>query len=166
MAAVSTDITKSIVEISNREDNILVIPNCIDEEYIKNRAEQKISFDEETRANVSLEELQEILGNGDKKFISIGRFSGEKRHDRLIEAFNRYWKENTDTWLIIIGGVGNLYEETCKIASDCEAGDHIILIRSMANPMPVLKNVIFLFLRRITRDLVLFSLRLQFWECR
>lgn len=146
VAAVSTDITKSIVEISNREDNILVIPNCIDEEYIKNRAEQKISFDEETIANVSLEELQEILGNGDKKFISIGRFSGEKRHDRLIEAFNRYWKENTDTWLIIIGGVGNLYEETCKIASDCEAGDHIILIRSMANPMPVLKKCDFFIL--------------------
>lgn len=138
VAAVSRDITGSITAISGREDNIVVIPNCQDYEEVRRKAGLELAFDEDTRSTVTRERLEEILKNKDRKFISIGRYSGEKRHDRLIEAFNRYWKEKKDTWLIIIGGQGSLYEQTCEKASGSEAGSHIILIRSMKNPMPVL----------------------------
>ena len=138
VAAVSRDITKSVVSISGREDNVIVIPNCQDYEEVRRKAKLALTFDKDTKSTVTKERLEEILNNEDRKFISIGRYSKEKRHDRLIEAFNRYWEENKDIWLIIIGGQGGLYEDTCERAAGCAAGNHIILIRSMTNPMPVL----------------------------
>lgn len=54
--------------------------------------------------------------------------------------FEQYWKEHPDTWLIIIGGVGNLYDETLAHTRALRASDHIILIRAVTNPMPILKR--------------------------
>lgn len=139
VAAVSTDITPAIHRLSGGGARVQVIPNCQDGDAIREKGEQEVLFDRDTTANVTVERLREVLGNGEEKFISIGRFAREKRHDRLLEAFEKYWKDHRDTWLILIGGSGNLYEETRKRASESEAADHILLIRSMANPMPVLK---------------------------
>ena len=57
-----------------------------------------------------------------------------------MNAFNTYRASHPDTWLIIIGGVGTLYEDAVAHAKSLAASDHIILIYSMQNPMPVLKN--------------------------
>ena len=57
-----------------------------------------------------------------------------------MNAFNTYQASHPDTWLIIIGGVGTLYEDAVAHAKSLAASDHIILIYSMQNPMPVLKN--------------------------
>ena len=57
-----------------------------------------------------------------------------------MNAFNRYWKKNPESWLILIGGSGALYESSVAHAQTLEASEHIILIRSMQNPMPVLKG--------------------------
>ena len=56
-----------------------------------------------------------------------------------FQAFELFWKKNKNTWLIIIGGAGNLYEQTCQLAKNSAAGSHIILLRSIRNPMPILK---------------------------
>ena len=139
MAAVSRDLTKAVEAIGGRRDNITVIPNCQDYEGIKRRSGEAICFDQETKCTVSLKKLQEVLNGSDRKFINIGRFSQEKQHSRLIQAFELFWKKNKNTWLIIIGGAGNLYEQTCQLAKNSAAGSHIILIRSIRNPMPILK---------------------------
>lgn len=70
---------------------------------------------------------------------------------RLIDAFKEYCVEYPDTnaCLIIIGGRGELYSQTVEYAR--KSGGNIILIRSMENPMPVLKNVICLFYRQNMR---------------
>lgn len=39
-----------------------------------------------------------------KKFINIGRYSPEKGHDRLIDAFYKLWQKDNSIYLIIIGG--------------------------------------------------------------
>lgn len=139
VAAVSRDLTKAVEAIGGRRDNITVIPNCQDYEGIKRRSGETICFDQETKCTVSLKKLQEVLNGSDQKFINIGRFSQEKQHSRLIQAFELFWKKNKNTWLIIIGGAGNLYEQTCQLAKNSAAGSHIILIRSIRNPMPILK---------------------------
>ena len=72
--------------------------------------------------------------------INIGRYSKEKGHERLIRAFDRFWKEHRDTYLIIVGGNGILYEKTCAFARQMESGNHIVLIRTMSNPMPLMKS--------------------------
>ena len=37
-----------------------------------------------------------------------------------------------------------MYEETAEYAAKLSSADHIVLIRSLRNPMPVLKNAAFL----------------------
>ena len=49
-------------------------------------------------------------------------------------------RDSPDTWLIIFGGVGNLYDETLAHTRALRASDHIILIRAVTNPMPILKR--------------------------
>ena len=141
IVSVSRDIVPSVAEISGEgSGRVSVISNCHDYKSVLRRAEEELSFDENTLSDHSLEELRAVLDSGDTKFISIGRFSPEKGHMRLIDAFDKYWKSHRGTWLIIIGGSGELYEDTDRHARSCTASDHIILIRSMSNPMPVLKK--------------------------
>ena len=40
---------------------------------------------------------------------------------------------------MIVGGTGNLYEQTCSLAKSMASGENIVLIRAMGNPMPLLK---------------------------
>lgn len=139
--AVSGDLVDSIVRgIGTDAARVVVIPNCHDYRSVRARAEEKPSFGPETRSSHTLEELCTVLDSNETKFISIGRFSPEKGHKRLLNAFEQYWKEHPKTWLIIIGGSGELYEDTLAYARSLKAGRHVILIRSMGNPMPVLKK--------------------------
>ncbi len=137
---VGEDIRDATFGISKRADNIEVIQNCHDYESVIKRAQEPLQFDEYTRSTVTQEQLQEILQGQARKFINIGRYSLEKGHERLIRAFNRFWREHPDFYLIIIGGTGALYEKTCALAREMEAAEHIVLIKSMRNPMPVLKS--------------------------
>ena len=141
VTVVSGDLLDSVVEgIGGDPVRVTVIPNCHDYRSVLKKAEAEPVFGPETLANCTIEELQAVLDNKDARFISMGRFSPEKGHDRLLNVFDQYWREHPDTWLIVIGGSGELYEDTLKHARSLAAGDHIILIRSMQNPMPVLKK--------------------------
>ena len=51
-----------------------------------------------------------------------------------------YWREHQDTYLIIIGGDGQLYDETLRWVKNSVAGENIVLIMSIENPMPILKK--------------------------
>lgn len=137
---VSDDIRQSTLRISGREDNIHVIKNCHDYESVIKRSELPVSFDKKTLSTKSVEDLVNILDSKSVKFINVGRYSPEKGHERLIKAFERYWKQQKDSYLIIIGGTGDLYGKTLELARATAAFEHIILIKSLSNPMPVLKR--------------------------
>ena len=138
---VSEDLIQPIVrEFGADASRITVIHNCHNYQNVLERSLAPVTFNEDTLSNVSLETLQSVLDSDAPKFISIGRFSPEKGHKRLLSAFERYWAEHPSTWLIIIGGVGDLYDETLAYAQTLHAADHIILIRAVTNPMPVLKR--------------------------
>lgn len=139
--AVSDDILKSTIDgIGADPSRVMVIYNCHDFDSVLRRSLEPLAFQEETRSTCSPEQLSQVLSGEDIKFISIGRFSPEKGHKRLMNAFDLYWKEHPDTWLIMIGGVGDLYDEEVSYAGTLSSANHIILIRSMQNPMPVLKS--------------------------
>lgn len=140
VVVVSEDILESTKIINGGTNNITVIENCHNYSQVLEKSEQKPVFDEETSSTVSLEALQEILDGEAVKFINIGRFSPEKGHMRLIDAFEKYKQEYPDTYLIIIGGTGDLYAQTLKRRQESAAADHIIIIKAMRNPMPVLKK--------------------------
>lgn len=137
---VTTDIYEPTFELGNNSNNICIVNNCHDYQGIIRKSNQKIIFDERTISTVSKEELENILDNTEKKFITIGRFSFEKGHQMLLNAFDKYYELNKEGYLIIIGGYGQLYDETLQYAQNLKSKNHIIIIRFMSNPMPVLRK--------------------------
>lgn len=138
VAVVTKDIIPPTLEISKRKDNIVIVNNCHAYNKVIERSLQPLSYDEKTKSMVSIEELECILNSDAKKIISIGRFSPEKGHKMLMKAFEIFSKQYPNTYLIIIGGHGSLYQETVSYAEHASA--NIIIIKSMTNPMPILRK--------------------------
>lgn len=136
--------TKRIAEDYQDEDtketaNLVLVKNTIDYKSILEKAQQELLFDEKTRMNVEEEELRAALASDKKKFISVGRFSKEKGHARLISAFELLHRENPDTLLFILGGYGILYNDTLERVRKSSCPDAIFIIRFMTNPYPLMK---------------------------
>lgn len=140
VVGVSNDVKKDIINISGRKDNVMVVQNCFDYKNVIKKANQDIVFDEGTVSNIDLDQLKKILGENIDKFINIGRFSVEKGHFRLIDAFIKYNQQFPDSYLIIIGGYGKLYKKTLKYAEKQDIKDKIIIIKNISNPIPILKQ--------------------------
>lgn len=124
---------------------ICVVHNQNDVENILSKAESKIEFQEDTYCNVSLKRLEEVLADKSiNKFINIARFSKEKGIDRLITAFDKYRRECDDSaQLIIIGGYGVEFDAVHSMIMDEDENvitPNIILIKSIMNPYPILKQ--------------------------
>ena len=137
---VTEDIVEPTAKLSGRRDNIFVVNNCHDWQGVLRRGEEPVCFDPDTASNVPEAELMRMLEGDSIKIITIGRYSPEKGHAQLLEAFERFHREVPNSCLIIIGGHGVLYGETLRRASELECRDSVALIRSMKNPMPILKR--------------------------
>ena len=147
VAAVTPDLIPSTQRLAQRmakegdeSANVVVVKNIINYQNILDKAEAELAFDETTQMNVTEEKFREMLDSPMKKFITVGRFSKEKGHARLIDAFEKLHETNPDTCLIILGGYGTLYEETVRKAAASKAASHIIVIFYMSNPFPLLKR--------------------------
>lgn len=137
---VNKDLMDATINISNRKDNIYIANNLINfKEVLEKASESMVQFEEETESNKTLEELNNILNDKNiHKIITIGRFSPEKGHLRLIKAFNRVYKENKNAYLIIVGGGGKEYENILKFTQTLPSANNIILIKSVSNPYTIL----------------------------
>lgn len=141
VAVVNEDLVESTFKISKKKDNIYIANNIINYKNVLKKAEKfPVEFDDYTEANISLEELTKILDSDSKKFITIGRFSIEKGHERLIKAFNKIYMENNDTYLIIIGGNGKKYEQTIELVNSLECKENVIIVKTISNPYNILKK--------------------------
>lgn len=140
VAIVTEELRKSTSKISGRNDNIYEVKNLIMYEEILEKSKLPVKFDEVTESNVTEEEVIKILETNNKKVISIGRFSKEKGHKRLIDAFYKNWKKDNSIYLIIIGGMGIEYTKTCEYVESLECKNNIILIKTLSNPYSILKK--------------------------
>ena len=143
VALVTEDLFEPTSAFVENTDNFKLAHNVIAYEEIIDRGAKEITFEEGvTQSNKTFEEIKEILNSDKKKFISVGRFSPEKGHKRMVDAFNKVWQDNPDTYLIIIGG--NQYENHYNILTEhiknLPCGNNIILIMSMKNPLPIVKK--------------------------
>lgn len=114
--------------------------NVLDYNRIQRMGKEQLQFDASTVMNHPEEELRKTLTANKKIFVSVGRFSVEKGHERLIRAFETLHKEQPDTCLVIIGGHGNLWNATVKQVNESSCPEAIYLIRFMSNPYPLVKQ--------------------------
>ena len=129
------------LKISSRKDNITIVSNTINYKRIISNSSLPIEYQNDTAMSIRHPGgIEGILNENGSKFISIGRFSVEKQHFMLIDAFEEYNKQNPDSYLIIIGGGGNLYSRTVSYANSKPCKNNIAIIKSLSNPMPILKR--------------------------
>lgn len=123
-----------------RSAHVALCQNVVDDNRIRLFGEKELCFDEVTVLNTEEKMLRNALQSRKKKFITIGRFSVEKAHKRLIKSFERIHKEDPETCLFIIGGHGDLWNETVEQVHNSSCPDAVYLIRYMSNPYPLLKQ--------------------------
>lgn len=138
---VSEDIVESTAQISGRRDNIKVISNFHNHDSVVIKGDMPLEFQKDTEIFCPHPDgVNHILNSKGMKFITIGRFSPEKGHFRLIDAFEAFHKNYPESKLIIIGGLGALYGKTVQKVRMTDCWEDIVLIKSMKNPMPILKR--------------------------
>lgn len=120
------------------DSKIVLAHNFNDIENIKRKAKYEPAFDEDTYSNVSIEELKKILNDKNiLKFIDIARYSYEKGLDQLIYAFQRFLEDNPNSYLIIVGGNGRMFEQIKEIV-ESDRVKNVAIIMSVSNPYPIL----------------------------
>lgn len=142
VALVTEDIEKSTASFVNKTHNFVLARNIIAYDEIVERGNGEIKFDEGvTQSNKTLDEVKEILESDAKVIISVGRFSPEKDHKRMIDCFNNVWQDNKNTYFVIIGGIqrDDIYDDLCKYVKTLPCGNNVVLILSMTNPLPIVK---------------------------
>ena len=146
VAIVSEPLRESVQTISGRSDNIQVITNVHDYKRIRERALLPIEIEKDTLLRSwTPGGITDFVDNEGFKFITIGRFSPEKGHERLIRAFDRFCDKYPDAKLMIIGGHGALYDKTIKLVLQQRHYKQIYILKSISNPMPILaKSNLFL----------------------
>lgn len=141
VVAVTDDIVASTQKLAGTNKKIDIVKNTIDYKTILANSEQPIALDPTTKCSVEPEKFYEIMQSDAKKFINIGRYSPEKGHDRLIDAFYKLWQKDNSIYLIIIGGNSraNKYEELIEKVNEMGLSENVILLLSVSNPYPIIK---------------------------
>lgn len=140
VAVVTKEMIPPAERIAGGKAEFVLCPNVIDTKRILALGSMPLEFDKTTLVYRDEIRLQEALSSEKKKFVSVGRFSVEKGHGRLIRAFERLHNEQPDTCLFIIGGSGNLWKKTVLQVKKSSCPDAIFLVREMSNPFPLMKQ--------------------------
>ncbi len=139
VGVVSDRLVGMVEEFSGRRDNVLVVNNIHDAQGVRERAALPLELQKDTLVRSWIAGgIRDFTENEGYKFITIGRFSPEKGHKRLIAAFDRFCDLYPTAKLMIVGGYGRLYDETVKFALQQRHYEQIVIVRSLANPMPIL----------------------------
>lgn len=141
VVAVTDDIVASTQKLAGTNKKIDIVKNTIDYKTILANSEQPIALDPTTKCSVEPEKFYEIMQSDAKKFINVGRYSPEKGHDRLIDAFYKLWQKDNSIYLIIIGGNSRAkkYEELIEKVNEMGLSENVILLLSVSNPYPIIK---------------------------
>lgn len=144
VAGVRDSIKDELVELLPEFDTtkFSTIHNVNNIKKIISGAEKEIEFERNTVSTHNLKEINEILDSDAHKFITIGRFSEEKGHLRLLDAYKQFREEsekNKNSYLFIIGGHGDKYKETIE-KIETENIENVIVIKSIMNPYPILRR--------------------------
>ena len=82
---------------------------------------------------------ERLFSSGRKVFLTIGRLSVEKDHEKLIRAFARLCETRSDVMLVILGD-GPLSARLGMLVRDLKLDGSVYLIGYRFNPFPYLKK--------------------------
>lgn len=141
VAVVTDDLMESTRSLADQKSDIVVSNNIIDYRTVFEKSAAELCFDESTEVYPSENSLKKLLASDKKKFVTIGRYSPEKGHLRLLEAYKKFSETHPDTELVIIGGVSNFdyYERTQAKISELKLEGKVVLVKNIANPFPIVK---------------------------
>ena len=142
VAVVTEDLIPSTASfIGGNTERIQVCRNRIDVNHILTHADKMENAMTAEEVYPSQIALKGVFQSEKKKFISLGRFSPEKGHFRLLSAFARIHAKNPDTMLVIAGGVAleQYFRRTVRCVEKLGLTDCVVLVRNMPNPFPLLK---------------------------
>ncbi|WP_304093798.1 glycosyltransferase [Methanobrevibacter ruminantium] len=138
---VSPTLIEPTSQISGRTDNLKIVHNINTYKKIQENSKKDIYINHNTEIITNHPEgIIGVLNRPGKKIITIGRYSAEKGHERLLNAFEKICDKYPDTQLIIIGGYGKLFDETKKLRNELKHWENVTLIKWISNPMPILKQ--------------------------
>lgn len=142
VAVVGPSLVGPTLELVRTPEKIKVCRTPLDYVTIQEKASLPIKLDKTTCVFRDRDAFAAAMSSSSKKFISVGRFSPEKGHARLINAFNRYSAEHPDDYLIIMGGNTweNEYDKTIKLIKKLNLSDRVILLLDVTNPYPIMKH--------------------------
>lgn len=141
VAVVSNQLLNVAQRLNVSRDKLHIVHNYFDYKSVIEKIQKDLVLDKNTGIFCNDPNgINHILQSQAVKFVTIGRFAPEKGHERLIRAFTRFNTEYSDSYLIIIGGYGKLYEQTKELAQEMSSWQNIVIVRSMSNPMPLLQQ--------------------------
>lgn len=119
-----------------------ICPNIIDYQDVIKKAGSEVIFDAYSEVFPSQKDALNILQADTIKFVSVGRFSPEKGHLRLLDAFKKIADENDNVSLVIIGGVSNFdyFNKTCEYVKKLKLEAKVALILKVSNPYAIMKK--------------------------
>lgn len=140
VAVVSDDLLESTECIAKSGNKLAVVTNQFDYRRVEEMSQFEPFFDPDTVSNYSLDEALRLVDEN-VSFFTIGRFSPEKQHAKLIASFDTYWRNHKNSCLVIVGGVdrAGMYEKTCEYAASLPSSGNIVIIKSLSNPYAWLK---------------------------
>lgn len=141
VAAVTEGILPQTRKIAGGKANICVARNAIRYKEILEKAENELVLDEFTKCSVEREIFFDLMAAPCPKFVSVGRFSPEKGHRRLVDAFCQQLKKTPEAKLIIMGGssFGKTYNELLEYIFGLGLEESVILLCRVSNPYPIVK---------------------------
>ena len=141
VAAVTDDIVASTRILAGEDKKIDVVKNTIDYKTIRANGDMPITLDPTTKCSVEADRFAEIMESDAPKFINVGRYSPEKGHERLIDAFYKLWQKDNNIYLIIMGGNSRdgMYGKLKAKVEELGLTDNVILLLAVSNPYPIIK---------------------------
>lgn len=141
IAGVRDSMREEIATFLNNDglDKIRIVHNVNNIEAIINGGNLPIAFNEDTFSTHSVEAIEEILNGTNEVFVNVARYSPEKGLDRLASAFAQYAENKPNSYLIIIGGHGTLFNQILEYVQTNEL-ERIVIIKSLNNPFPIVKR--------------------------
>lgn len=145
VALVAGDMKDPTEHIAGRKLDVTVVPNSFDYKQAFERSHEPIAFDDFTKSNHSLDEIIDMLNNSKQKIVSVGRFSPEKGHKRLVRIFGEMHNRYRESVLMIIGSRSTLmggcsFDDMCSFVENAGMNDQVILIENISNPYPLMKQ--------------------------